>query len=129
MRVLIDTHIFIWYIQNSERLPSSIATYINDGRNDILLSIASVWEMAIKQSTGKLNLGLPYASFIAEQMRLNSIELLSLRLYHLEVVTTMPFHHRDPFDRILIAQAMLENIGIVSADSIFSSYPVQRIWE
>jgi PIN domain nuclease of toxin-antitoxin system len=129
MRVLIDTHIFIWYIQNSERLPSSIATYINDGRNDILLSIASVWEMAIKQSTGKLNLGLPYASFIAEQMRLNSIELLSLRLDHLEVVTTMPFHHRDPFDRILIAQAMLEDIGIVSADSIFSSYPVQRIWE
>jgi PIN domain nuclease of toxin-antitoxin system len=129
MRVLIDTHIFIWYIQNSERLPSSIATYINDGRNDILLSIASVWEMAIKQSTGKLNLGLPYASFIAEQMRLNSIELLPLRLDHLEVVTTMPFHHRDPFDRILIAQAMLEDIVIVSADSMFSSYPVQRIWE
>jgi PIN domain nuclease of toxin-antitoxin system len=129
MRVLIDTHIFIWYIQNSERLPSSIATYINDGRNDILLSIASVWEMAIKQSTGKLNLGLPYASFIEEQMRLNSMELLPLRLDHLEVVTTMPFHHRDPFDRLLIAQAMLENIVIISADSTFSSYPVQRIWE
>jgi PIN domain nuclease of toxin-antitoxin system len=129
MRVLIDTHIFIWYIQNSERLPSSIATYINDGRNDILLSIASVWEMAIKQSTGKLNLGLPYASFIEEQMRLNSMELLPLRLDHLEVVTTMPFHHRDPFDRILIAQAMLEDIVIISADSTFSSYPVQRIWE
>jgi PIN domain nuclease of toxin-antitoxin system len=129
MRVLIDTHIFIWYIQNSERLPSSIATYINDGRNDILLSIASVWEMAIKQSTGKLNLGLPYASFIEEQMRLNSMELLPLRLDHLEVVTTMPFHHRDPFDRLLIAQAMLEDIVIISADSTFSSYPVQRIWE
>jgi PIN domain nuclease of toxin-antitoxin system len=129
MRVLIDTHIFIWYIQNSERLPISIATYINDGRNDILLSIASVWEMAIKQSTGKLNLGLPYASFIEEQMRLNSMELLPLSLNHLEVVTTMPFHHRDPFDRILIAQAMLEDIVIISADSIFSSYPVQRIWE
>jgi PIN domain nuclease of toxin-antitoxin system len=129
MRVLIDTHVFIWYIQNSERLPGSVATYINDGRNDILLSIASVWEMAIKQSTGKLNLGLPYASFIEEQMRLNSMKLLPLRLDHLEVVTTMPFHHRDPFDRLLIAQAMLENIAIVSVDSIFSSYPVQRIWE
>jgi PIN domain nuclease of toxin-antitoxin system len=129
MRVLIDTHIFIWYIQNSERLPSSVATYINDGKNDILLSIASVWEMAIKQSTGKLNLGIPYASFIEEQMRLNSMELLPLRLDHLEVVTTMPFHHRDPFDRLLIAQAMLEDIVIISADSIFSSYPVQRIWE
>jgi PIN domain nuclease of toxin-antitoxin system len=129
MRVLIDTHIFIWYIQNSDRLPISIATHINDGRNDILLSIASVWEMAIKQSTGKLNLGIPYASFIEEQMRLNCMELLPLRLDHLEVITTMPFHHRDPFDRILIAQAMLEDIVIISADSIFSSYSVQRIWE
>ena len=75
MRVLIDTHIFIWYVQNSERLPSSITAIINNGSNDILLSISSVWEMAIKQSTGKLNLGTPYASFIAEQMRLNSMEL------------------------------------------------------
>jgi PIN domain nuclease of toxin-antitoxin system len=129
MRVLIDTHIFIWYIQNSERLPSSVATYINDGRNDIFLSIASVWEMAIKQSTGKLNLGFPFASFIAEQMSINSMELLPLRLDHLEVITTIPFHHRDPFDRILIAQAIQEDIVIISADSIFSSYPVQIIWE
>jgi PIN domain nuclease of toxin-antitoxin system len=129
VRVLIDTHIFIWYVQNSERLPSSVASFINDGRNDVLLSIASVWEMAIKQSTGKLNLGVPYANFIEEQMRINSMELLPLSLEHLEVVTTLPFHHRDPFDRLLIAQAIVEDIVIVSADSIFSLYPVQRKWE
>jgi PIN domain nuclease of toxin-antitoxin system len=129
VRVLIDTHVFIWYVQNSERLPRLVAALINDGRNDILFSIASVWEMAIKQSTGKLNLGVPYASFIEEQMRLNNMELLPVRLEHLEVVTTLPFHHRDPFDRILIAQAIVEDIILISADSVFSLYPVQRMWE
>jgi PIN domain nuclease of toxin-antitoxin system len=129
VRVLIDTHIFIWYVQNSDRLPSSITAIINDGRNDILLSIASVWEMAIKQSTGKLNLGTPYASFIAEQMRLNSMELLPVRLEHLELITTLPLHHRDPFDRLLIAQSIVEDILLISADSVFSLYPVQRMWE
>jgi PIN domain nuclease of toxin-antitoxin system len=97
VRVLIDTHVFIWYVQSSDRLPSSLTAIINDGRNDILLSIASVWEMAIKQSTGKLNLGNPYASFISEQMRLNSMELLPVSLEHLDLITTLPFHHRDPF--------------------------------
>ena len=129
MRVLIDTHVFIWYIQNSDRLPRSVTAQIDDGRNDILLSIASVWEMAIKQSTGKLNLGGAYASFISEQMKINNIQLLPASLEHLEIVTTLPFHHRDPFDRLLIAQAIAEDIVIVSADSVFSLYPVKRIWE
>ncbi|MFZ4556373.1 MAG: type II toxin-antitoxin system VapC family toxin [Pseudanabaena sp.] len=128
MRVLIDTHAFIWYIQNNEKLPSPIFTLINDGGNEVLFSTASIWEMAIKQSTGKLNLGLPYASFIKEQMKLNSIELLPIKLEHLELVTSLPFHHRDPFDRLLIAQAMVEALPIVSVDNIFSSYPVQIIW-
>jgi PIN domain nuclease of toxin-antitoxin system len=129
VKILIDTHVFIWYIQNSERLTSSVATLINDGSNEILFSIASIWEMAIKQSTGKLNLGVPYISFIAEQMKLNNIELLPISLNHIDVVTTLPFHHRDPFDRILIAQAIAENILLVSADSVFSLYPVQSMWE
>lgn len=128
MRILIDTHIFIWYIQNSERLPRSIVKLINDGKNDILLSVASIWEMAIKQSTGKLNLGVPYTSFIEEQMRLNNIELLPIKLAHIEVITTLPFHHRDPFDRLLIAQALVEDIVIMSTDTMFSLYPVQRMW-
>jgi PIN domain nuclease of toxin-antitoxin system len=93
------------------------------------VSIASVWEMAIKQSTGKLNLGVPSASFIEEPMRLNNMELLPVRLNHLEVVTTLPFHHRDRFDRLLIAQSIVEDIILISADSVFSLYPVQRMWE
>jgi PIN domain nuclease of toxin-antitoxin system len=128
MRVLIDTHIFIWYVQNSQRLNSSVVNLINDGKNDILFSTASVWEMAIKQSTGKLNLGVPYASFIEEQMRLNNMELLPIKLEHLEVVTSLPFHHRDPFDRLLISQALVENIPILSIDVAFDDYPVQRLW-
>lgn len=129
MRVLIDTHIFIWYLQNSEKLPGSITTLINDARNNVLLSTASVWEMAIKQSTGKLNLGVPYANFIKEQIGINNIELLPIRLKHLETITTLPFHHRDPFDRMLISQAIVEDIVIVSVDGVFSLYPVKRIWE
>ncbi|WP_295613986.1 type II toxin-antitoxin system VapC family toxin [Chamaesiphon sp. GL140_3_metabinner_50] len=129
MRVLIDTHVFIWYVQSSDRLPSFVTAIINDGRNDILLSIASVWEMAIKQSTGKLNLGNPYASFISEQMKLNSMELLPVRLEHLNLITTLPLHHRDPFDRLLIAQAIAEDILFISADSVFSLYPVRLMWE
>jgi PIN domain nuclease of toxin-antitoxin system len=129
VKILIDTHVFIWYIQNSERLPNSVSTVINDGDNKILLSIASIWEMAIKQSTGKLNLGVPYIGFIEEQMRLNNIELLPISLNHIELVITLPFHHRDPFDRILIAQAIAEDILLISADSVFALYPVQRMWE
>jgi PIN domain nuclease of toxin-antitoxin system len=129
VRILVDTHVFVWYIQNNERLPRSIVSLINDGRNDILFSVVSVWEMAIKQSTGKLNMGLPYASFIEEQMKLNQMELLAIKLAHTEIVTTLPFYHRDPFDRLLIAQAMAEDIVIVSNDSVFSLYPVQRMWQ
>ncbi len=128
MRVLIDTHVFIWYVQSSD-MPSSVTAIINDGRNDILLSIASVWEMAIKQSTGKLNIGNPYASFISEQMRLNSMELLPVKLEHLDLITTLPLHHRDPFDRLLIAQSSVEDILIISADRVFSLYPVRLMWE
>ena len=129
MKILIDTHVFIWYIQNSERLPSSAATLINDGGNEILFSIASIWEMAIKQSTGKLNLGIPYIGFIEEQMRLNNIKLLPINLNHIELVTTLPFHHRDPFDCLLIAQAITEDIILISTDSVFALYPVQTVWE
>jgi PIN domain nuclease of toxin-antitoxin system len=128
MRVLIDTHVFIWYVQNSEKLTSSVTMLINDGKNEILLSIASIWEMAIKQSTGKLSLGFPYGSFIREQMRINNLELLPISLEHLEIIASLPLHHRDPFDRLLIAQAQFENIPILSVDIAFDAYSIQRIW-
>ncbi len=128
MRFLIDTHTFIWYIQNSEQLTTSATAIINNGSNKILLSTASIWEMAIKQSTGKLNLGLPCASFINGQMSINKIELLPIKVAHLDVIASLPLHHRDSFDRLLIAQALVEKIPIVSIDVAFDSYPIQRIW-
>ncbi len=128
MKVLIDTHVFIWYVQNSEKLIDSATRLINDGRNEILFSTASIWEMAIKQSTGKLNLSNPYASFIKEQMRLNDIDLLPITIEHLEIVASLPFHHRDPFDRLLISQVLVENISILSVDIAFDAYPIKRIW-
>ncbi len=128
MKVLIDTHIFIWYVQNSEKLIDSAIRLINDSRNEILLSTASIWEMAIKQSTGKLNLSTPYASFIRDQMRLNDIDLLPITIEHLEIVASLPFHHRDPFDRLLISQVLVENISILSVDIAFDAYPIKRIW-
>jgi PIN domain nuclease of toxin-antitoxin system len=128
MRFLIDTHTFIWYVQNSDRLTTSATAIINNGRNEILLSTASIWEMAIKQSTGKLNLGLPYANFINEQMRINNIGLLQIEVAQLDVVASLPFHHRDPFDRLLIAQVLVEQIPIVSIDPAFDAYSIQRIW-
>jgi PIN domain nuclease of toxin-antitoxin system len=84
--------------------------------------------MSIKQSTGKLNLSLPYANFINEQMRINNIALLQIEVSHLDVVASLPFHHRDPFDRLLIAQVLVEQIPIVSVDLAFEAYSIQRIW-
>jgi PIN domain nuclease of toxin-antitoxin system len=101
---------------------------INDGKNEILFSTASIWEMAIKQSTGKLSLGYPYGSFIREQMRINNLELLPITLEHLEIIASLPLHHRDPFDRLLIAQSQFGNMPILSVDIAFDAYSIQRIW-
>ncbi|MEH2303874.1 type II toxin-antitoxin system VapC family toxin [Nostoc sp.] len=96
--------------------------------NENLLSIASVWEMAIKHSIGKLNFDLAFDEFIEQQIIRNGIELLPITTNHISIVATLPLHHRDPFDRILIAQALAENIPILSADKIFDLYPIRRLW-
>ena len=128
MRLLLDTHTFIWYVTNSPKLNSTAQEVINDGNNKILLSIASVWEMAIKHSIGKLNFELPFMSFIESQMQQNSMELLNIKIEYLEIIANLPLHHRDPFDRLIIAQAMVEQIPIVGVDKAFDLYSVQRLW-
>ena len=84
--------------------------------------------MAIKQSTSKLNFDKPFREFIEEQINMNSIDLLNINLDHIDVIAKLALHHRDPFDRLLIAQAMVEEIPILSADSAFDAYPIQRLW-
>ena len=128
MRLLLDTHTFIWFVTDSPRISVTAKTLIEDEYNRKLLSVASVWEMAIKHSVGKLSFELPFMSFIESQMQQNSMELLNIKIEHLEVIANLPLYHRDPFDRLIIAQATVEQIPIVGIDKAFDSYSVQRLW-
>jgi PIN domain nuclease of toxin-antitoxin system len=128
VRLLLDTHSFLWFISGHANLSSTARSLIEDATNQPLLSIASLWEMAIKLSIGKLNLAQPFGELIPQQMEVNGIELLPIDIGHTAVVSELPFHHRDPFDRLLIAQAMIEEIPVVGADSAFDAYPIKRLW-
>ncbi|PIG90590.1 type II toxin-antitoxin system VapC family toxin [Gloeocapsopsis sp. IPPAS B-1203] len=126
MRQLLDTQSFIWFITGSSRITANNRTQIENNEN--LLSLVSVWEIAIKSSIGKLNLGLSIDDLVAQQVINNGIELLHITVTHLSVVATLPLHHRDPFDRLLIAQAIAEQMPIVGADQVFDEYGVERLW-
>jgi PIN domain nuclease of toxin-antitoxin system len=127
MKLLLDTHAFLWFIANNPRL-SEKAKALLESDIEVLISTASLWEIAIKTSIGKLVLAQPYDTFIRQQLEQNSIEILPVKLEHLIVVATLAFHHRDPFDRLLIAQAIVEDLPVVSADIAFDAYGVQRLW-
>jgi PIN domain nuclease of toxin-antitoxin system len=96
---------------------------INDANNDIFLSVGSLWEIAIK-----LSLTQPFETFIPQQLGINSISLLSITVDHAVKVSALPFHHRDPFDRLLVAQALVSDMPIVGADGVFDAYGVKRLW-
>jgi PIN domain nuclease of toxin-antitoxin system len=101
---------------------------IEDTFNQPFLSVASLWEMAIKVSLGKLELGQPFESLIPHQLKLNGIDLIEIKIQHTAVVSKLPFHHRDPFDRLLVAQATVEQMPIVSTDTTFDAYTIKRMW-
>ena len=128
MMFLIDTHTFIWYVTDNSRLSNQVLELINDENNQIFLSIASVWEMGIKHGLGKLTFNLPFERFIMQQISINDFMVLDIKISQITAVTQLPLHHRDPFDRMLIAQAMVENMPIISADTIFDAYPIRRLW-
>lgn len=128
MQLLLDTHVFLWFIEGDRRLSSHVRQAIETEENDILLSIASIWEIAIKSNIGKLTLFKPFAELIPEQIADNEIEVTSIHFDDLKLVETLPLHHRDPFDRLLIAQAMSRDIAIASDDSHFRSYDVKLFW-
>ena len=128
MKLLLDTHTFIWYVTDNSKLRATAQQLINNGNNQVLLSIASIWEMAIKHSVGKLNFELPFEVFISQQLTSNNFRLLDIKISHLVAVASLPLHHRDPFDRLIIAQAMVEQISVVGADEVFDSYLIQRLW-
>jgi PIN domain nuclease of toxin-antitoxin system len=128
MRLLLDTQAFIWYTTDSSELSTKGRSLIDNGENDILLSTASVWEMAIKHSIGRLTFSMPFIEFIKQQIAVNRIDILEITFDHMEVVASLPLHHRDPFDRLIIAQSMAQKIPIFSVDAIFDACAIARLW-
>jgi PIN domain nuclease of toxin-antitoxin system len=127
MRLLLDTHTFIWFVIDSPQLSLVAKNLIEDESNEKWLSVASVWEMAIKSSIGKLRFEQPVQVFVEQQMQQNSMDLLPIEMSHLALVETLPLHHRDPFDRLLLAQAKVKDMPIVGLDGVFDAYAVQRL--
>jgi len=128
VRALLDTHAFLWWIDGGDRLSARARRAIADPANTCVLSLASLWEMAIKVSLRKLEVPDPIERFVADQLAANGFQALGIDLRHVSQVAALPFHHRDPFDRLLVAQALAERLAIVSTDPIFSRYGVKRIW-
>jgi len=128
MNFLLDTHSFLWFIAGSTNLSATARSMIEEPANQPFLSAASLWEMAIKLSLGKLRLARPFEELVPQQMHLNGIRFLGIEVQHLVPIAHLPFHHRDPFDRLLVAQAMVEEMPIISADSAFDAYDVRRVW-
>jgi len=128
MNVLLDTHAFLWWIDDNPKLSPRAREIISDAGNVLFLSAASGWEIAIKARLGKLTLPDDLERFIADQLVANAFSSLPIQLSHALHVYTLPAHHRDPFDRILVAQSQLEDMPILTTDSQIAQYPVQVIW-
>lgn len=123
MKLLIDTHIFLWFILDDPRLTPELFDLL-EADHDVFVSIASLWEIAIKNSLNKLRLPGEFNPFIEEQVQINDFKILDINYKHLDLITRLEFHHRDPFDRLLIAQSITETMPIVSLDAQFKYYPV-----
>lgn len=127
MDLLLDTHVVIWYFQDDEKLLPNVSELLEDADNRLRLSIVSLWEIAIKLNIGKLDLTISLFDF---QMLLErfSIATLPISFGDIEEYSRLALHHRDPFDRMLVAQAMTNSLTIVSADPAFDAYSTQRVW-
>ena len=127
MRILVDTQSFIWFVENDKQLPSRVKTELEDTGNSIIISIASLWEMIIKMTLGKLHLGCDIEEMIDKIVR-NGFEILPILPEHIIKLSTLEYFHRDPFDRIIISQGLSENMSIVSSDKVFDEYGKKRKW-
>ena len=128
MRVLLDTHAFLWWITEDRRLSARAREVMTDGGNDLLLSAASGWEIAIKASLGRITLPIPVDRFLSEQLQRNGIGTLPIEMSHALRVHAIPLLHRDPFDRLLVAQAQLEKLRILTSDPQIAQYDVETLW-
>jgi PIN domain nuclease of toxin-antitoxin system len=128
MRVLLDTHVFLWWVEGDRALPAKARAVLADQDNECLISLASAWELAIKASLGKLKLALPVKRYVVEHVAANGFRMLDIRMAHIGRIETLAAHHGDPFDRLLIAQALEEKLPVITADPVFRKYGVKRIW-
>lgn len=128
MNLLLDTHAFLWFIAGDSRLSVRAKQEIENSENLKLISVASLWEIGIKISLNRLTLEQPFEELIPKQMEINGFELLHVQISHIAKVASLPFHHRDPFDRMLIGQCVADELPIVSSDPTFDSYSIDRIW-
>jgi PIN domain nuclease of toxin-antitoxin system len=127
VKLLLDTHIFIWWVSDSSKLSPQALSLCEDSTNSLIVSVASIWEIQIKQQLGKLTLNLPLQQLIANQQQTNDVAVLPIELEHVLALQSLPAHHKDPFDRMLVAQAIVEQAILLSADSVFAAYPVQGL--
>ena len=128
MKVLLDTHAFLWLLTGDDRLSETARETFLNPQNRLYFSAASLWEVCIKKSLGKISLASGWFQTIRSEMEINAIQWLPIEMPHCDEVTKLPFHHRDPFDRMLIAQAMVEEMHLLSRDSLLSDYAINRIW-
>ncbi len=127
MKILLDTHIFLWMMDEPERLSSNAAALLRDFDNELFLSVASVWEIQIKLNMRKLTLSQPLPVLIQSQREANQIQILPIELRHVYALANLPPHHRDPFDRLLIAQAQSETMPVLTADGVFMAYNISLL--
>ncbi len=128
MKLLLDAHTFLWFVWDDAQLTNNAKELITNPTNQKFVSAAIYWEIAIKVSIGKLDLGEPYRAFMRLEIARNNCDILPISVDHAAAVSVLPFHHRDPFDRLLIAQAMVGQVPIVSGDTAFDAYPITRLW-
>jgi len=128
MKLLLDTHVFLWLNDDVTRLSQTVKALCSSGEHEFYLSMASPWEMQIKSQLGKLTLTIPIEELVNKNQLENNIQILPIELSHISFLEKLPQHHKDPFDRIMIAQAIIEDMMIVTVDHVFSDYQVRVVW-
>ncbi len=129
MRVLLDTDVFLWWITDDPKLPLSVRKIIADGKNELFFSAASCSEIAMKAHLGRINLPDKPDAFISDQMSINGVKSLPIQASHALHVFNLPTLHTDPFDRIIVAQAKLEGLAVITSDTLFTKYNIEVIWK
>jgi PIN domain nuclease of toxin-antitoxin system len=129
LKILLDTNIFIWINSSPEQITGRALALLSDTNNVLFLSMASIWEMQIKTQLGKLKLNASIPELLEVQQRDNDLQILGISLNHIWSLAALPSHHRDPFDRMLIAQAIVEDLALISSDTALDAYPIERFWQ